>query len=252
MLIYRMNADDISRKADQERVKQKKKNRWAWLNREQKPVFSPKSPDSWYVYTRIYPHYYNLFIWIYLVMTIGVVFLALYYMEGTMGDWAWYVGVIGIGLFLIRIIIHRTLKIARFSAYKTWRSTLPFKLTGWEKLGSFKNFPAGRFWNHASLKVIFLGVNSQTEKLVKDALYLFTVEANKCFYEGWSGMDGRRKWKNKESNITEGSANSAVVGDMYTCINVHLRAIQEQYGGIEKVVVEFSDSVSEVDPKSTD
>lgn len=173
-----------------------------------------------------------------------------------MGEWAKYTGLVFVGLFAIRLIIHFTLKIGRYSEYKKWRTNLPFELTGWEKLGTIENFPKGRYWNHySSLKVILRASHAtETEKLVKDALFLFCTEANKCFYEGWSGMDGRDLWKESEKDklTVTGSANSGVVGEMYTCVNKHIKAIHARFGDIVRVEIGFSDRVSEVTPNSTD
>src|SRR5688572_5656490 len=165
-----MNTDDISKLAEEERKRQENKTKKSWFNREEAPVFRRKSPESWFVYSRIYPYHFNLFIWIYIVMTIGVVFLSMYYMDET-DVWSFYVGIIALGIFGVRMLYHQAAKIIRFSGYKKWRQTLPFKLTGWDKLGSFKYFPAGRYWNTCSLKVVLRpGTNYDSEKVVKDAL----------------------------------------------------------------------------------
>ncbi|MFI5203927.1 MAG: hypothetical protein ACHQF2_05470 [Flavobacteriales bacterium] len=254
-----MNTDEISKKAEKERERQKKK-KWKFrLNREEKPVFSPSSPESWWVYSRIYPYHWNVFIWIYLVLTIGIVFFGLYYMEYNSAEWMWYTGIIGIGLFTLRITVHNTLKIIRYFSYRNWRKTLPFTLTGWDKIGSVEHFPGAQYWNQeARVKVTLKGsLKGDGQRLVKDALFLLTVEANKCFYTpgmvqaGYLG-DIRKKWKVEHDTTVVGSANGAVLGDMYQCIHKHLRAIQNAHGIIDSVKVEFSDSNDKVEPISTD
>jgi hypothetical protein len=250
-----MSIDEISRKAEEERKKQAKREKKPWYNREDKQGFQSYSPDGWYVYSRIYPYYYNIFLWIFIIMTMGIVFTAMYYFESS-GEWSLYTGLVFLVLFAVRVGIHLLLKIYRFSEFKKWRKTLPFQLKGWETLGSFKNFPRGHYWNYyCSLKVnLRSSINQDADKLINDALFVFCTEANKAFYEAGFGMDGRDKWveDKTEKFKVKGSANAAVVGDMYLCIHKHLRAIHQNYNNIAGVEVEFGNRVTKIEPPSTD
>lgn len=256
-----VNPDDISELADWERKKEKKRG-------ENKPVqkrsrdWQPKSCDSWYVFRRIYPIYPNFFWWFFGVLTLGIVFISIYF--STAGNrpadqWSLYIGLGFIGLFMLRLLIHHAMKIMAFNRYKGWRQKLGFQLNGWEVLGRKKDFPKTHHWDkQVEYTVQVESFASQAvRKTIHDALYLFNRKANGCFYEKYfvqSGYSGeiRVKWNFSNELSVTGSADDTVMGYMYLNIVDYLKPIHEKHRVIRSVDIKFSGHVYEVEPPSTD
>lgn len=244
----RMKPEDINKLAEKEKSRDKKSRRWGKEISVVKPRFRPASPESWRVYTRIYPYYYNVFVWFFLVFTVGFVCFFLYYLQ-VKDDRLWYGGLIATGIWLIRVGIHWGIKIVRFSTYKNWRRSIPFQIKGWEILGSKENFPSHTYWDdrvevRVNSKITF---TPEEKKAIQNALYLLTKKANKCFYDTEGLFDGRKKWIQPDELIASGSANAAVMGEIYLFLNVYLRGIQNAYGNIASVEISCSGKLSEVE-----
>jgi hypothetical protein len=148
------------------------------------------------------------------------------------------------------MIIFQTVKIFSFFKYKNWRKTLNYKLIGWDNLGTQKKFPKAEHWDlDVELKInVKEPVPVEAAKTLKDALFLLNTKANKCFYElnfsqsGFSG-DIRHRWKFIEAYTVAGSADSSVLGQIYECLNKHIRTIQEKWSFIESVMITFSNRI---------
>ncbi|HYG51587.1 MAG TPA: hypothetical protein VD905_11830 [Flavobacteriales bacterium] len=256
-----VNPDDISGMAEREKEKEKKRG-------QQKPKqtiphsFAPRSCESWYVFSRIYPHYPNFFWWVFVVLTLGIVFLAICFSTGIsrpVGQWSFYTGMGFIGLFILRLLVHHIMKITAFGRYKDWRQKTGFTINGWEKLGMREDFPKIHHWD----KLVEYTVNVEgftteaVRKTIHDALYLFMVRANNCFYEknfiqtGYSG-EIRTKWNFSGELSVAGSANEMVMGHMYLNVVNYLKPIHEKHRVIKAVDIKYSGEIRQVEPPSTD
>jgi len=248
-----MDSGDISRKADAERAKQK--NQKVPLPVEE-PRFIPSSPESWKIFKRIYPDAPNLFIWVYIILTLGVVCLTIYWTSYEVE--ALYSGLGLIALFLLRMIYHFVTRFIAFGKYKHWRDQLGFEVHGWNDLGKHPEFPQACYWDMQVRYEVHVSNNSQeVKKLVNDALFLFVSEANKCFYSpdfvqsGFVG-DIRHKWEFANELAVNGSASEWIVGLIYRNISEYMRTIHASHHCISSVHVTFSNKIYKVAPVSTD
>ncbi len=246
-----MDPEDIKRKAEAERQKQNKIARKNSANKSfayDRKHFQPSSANSWRVYNRIYPYYYNVFIWFFIVATLGFVCLVIYYIE-TRSVYMLYAGLAFLGAVALRILMHWALKIIRFSSYKNWRGTLGFQVHGWDKLGTIENFPNEKYWFPTVEVNVIANPNMTQEQAdtVHAAMYLLTVEANRCFYAMETHHhDSRARWSAGDLNAF-GSANASVMGDIYKCINIHLRIIHNKYNCIKQVNISYSGELRKIE-----
>lgn len=253
-----MDPDKISEEAKQERERQTRLNNKKKSEIVSGKSFQEKSPESFYVFHRIYPYYYNFFLWFFMVFTLGIVALFLYFFE-TSDERVLYAGIFFCSAFALRLLVFWTVKLFRFRYYKNWRKDLPFELTGWENLGSSKNLPASRVWDrYTEVKVILKSNAIAMEKqLVKDAVYLFCTRSNEWFYTanqvqaGYAG-DIRVKWEMTDEHTAKGSANGPVLGCCYLLVDQYLRAIQNKYDCIARVEVNFSKNFITIEPPDSD
>ena len=246
-----MDPDEISRHADKERRKKKKEEEEAAQDaiEVEPPAKPPVAADSFYVYSRIYPSKFRLMLWIFFAAGTGIAFLMTWALNEA-DIWSLYVGLAMIGIFLIRWTIEWIMKLATYNTYKNFRKHLPFTLEGWEKLGTQRDQLKLQHWGHdCAVEVTVKNGTSEADiKRINDALMLFTANANRQFYEGQFGSDGRKKWDFKHVLKVTGSADVGVIGEMYKLVQVYLKSIHQQYPVIEKVHVVLSDDISEVKP----
>lgn len=243
-----MDPEEISRQAKKERNKEKKTS--SKKTTKKKTKARSHSWDSFYVYQKIYPSKFNLILWIFFVGSIGAVFIFLWLLSDDFGLWSLYLGIGLIALFMLRILVDFFTKVFTFNTYKNFQKNLPFGLVGWDKLGSKRNFLKPQFWAiDSTVEVVLLdGVLNADIKRINDAIVLFTANANKCFYEGRFGSDGRKKWTLNNILMTTGSADIAVAGEMYRLIRVYLKSIHGKYPVVKEVRVIFGNEVYEVEP----
>jgi hypothetical protein len=191
----------------------------------------------------------NFMLW-FLLNVLGAVFLGLYFFDSEIGIWSLYLGISFVIIFLIRWMINSIATAATYNTYKKFQSHLGFQLSGWEKLGSYPNQLNTLCWSYKSSIEVILKADVKNEfiKLIDDSLYLFTVDADKEFYEAEIGGDGRMKWVRAENHKVQGSSNDRVIGKMYILLTVYLKSIQEKYGPIEEVKITFDSNIFEVNP----
>lgn len=248
-----MTPDDISRQA--ERIRQhrsRKRKPFSWNRMFSSRKDRQRSPYSYWVYSRIYPHGFNVFIWVFLVLTAGFVSFAVWYLERT-ADWVFYMGMGFVGLFALRWLVYFLGKVFTYSRYRNFFRQAPFAISGWDRLGS-RNFPQYDHWILKSAVEVRCkpGVSAEEQKRVNDALLLFNQRANKCFYAanqvqaGFAG-DPRDKWRFETPLRVIGSANSGVMGEAYILMHRHLAVIQQHYACIEAVVFDCHGEARKVD-----
>jgi hypothetical protein len=252
-----MDPEKIRQEAERERMRDSWKSE-SRKGRKSGKSFRPSSADSWHVYNRIYPGSFNIFIWVFLMLTLGIIGVMVYWLDKTQPVWVLYGGLFFIGVFLARLAVHWLIKIARFGAYTRWRKTLPFTLHGWGKLGQSPNFPRNLYWQLESSVTVQLKQSAPADvrELVKDALFLFTKKANSWFYaadgvQAGFANDPRMKWQLTSAQSVAGSSDSGVAGEIYRLVNGHLRSIASTYGMIESVTVRW-ESLYKIEAISAD
>jgi hypothetical protein len=246
-----MEIEDITNQAEKERRRQ--------INTKKKDIQIPKivekkaiTPESWKIYKEISPVRFNMFFWIFIVLTFFVCF-GIYFVEKN--KLVLYCSICTGTLFLFRISLHCLGLVVGFQKYKNWRKTLSYKLNGWESISKFKNFPEYEFWDiDVEVHVIPKeGHNPEAKKALSDALFLFITNANKCHYElnfsqeGFSG-DIRKKWKTNGNLGASGSANSSVLKYLYIALNKYFRIINDKWDAIDEINVDFSGNIRKVKP----
>lgn len=241
-----MTPEEISKKAQEEKEK---------LNHQKLPkpekIPTPKTYNafSFKVYRRICPGRINVMLW-FMLNVPALVFYLLYYLDPDYGIWMLYTGFSFTGVFLLRWSIDFIQTMLTYKEYKNFLSGLGYKVEGWEQLGSRPNQLNRFYWSYQSFIGVELkeGENKAHAKLIDDALFLFTVNANKFFYEARFGGDGRKKWETVDERKVMGSSNIGVIGQMYVLLNVYLKSIQEKYQLISVVRVYFDSEIFEVEP----
>lgn len=246
-----MNPEDISKKAEQARQKNKKVKSVAKIPRKKTPA--SHAAFGFYTYSRIFPGGMNTMLW-FMLNVVAVVFIALYYLDKSMGVWALYAAATCTGIFLIRWLIDLAYKASTYGTYKNFITDIGFEVQGWSTLGSYPNQLKARYWSKETRIEITTKEHSdeRADKLIQDALYLFIQDAHKAFYQAEMGGDGRTRWKQEGHYILKGSANIGVYGAMYTLLHVYLRSIQQQYPVIMAVKIYFDKEIFEVSPPSSD
>jgi hypothetical protein len=247
-----MDPDEISRKAEEERQKEKLRKEELAAEQSKEKIPQEKtsfSSDSFKVYAKIFPSKFKLMLWIFFALGLGAVQIFLWVL-GDMGIWALYSGSIMVGAFLVRLGIEQLRKIFTYGAYKNFRKNSPFEITGWEKLGTNADLLKAQYWAFDSSVEVITKEGTSTENIqrVNDALQLFISEANKHFYEGRFGSDGRAKWSFNHVLKVTGSADTMVIGEMYRLMSIYLKSIYTKYPVIKTVKVVIGDRVDEVKP----
>lgn len=253
-----MNADDIRRQAEQERQKEARKNRRRNKRRSGPRPFTPQGPESWHVFTRIYPHDPNRLLWVALPLVLAVSGWVMLMINWKRHVWllpyTLAVTALPVAVYLLTYIRKRL----QYPAYKTWRRGLGFPVNGWDRLGASENFPRTEYWDDLLTVEIQLKNTASTEtiKLAEDILYLFTIAANKGFYsaeQAQAGLAGdiRNKWKKTGTLTVAGSADGYVMGQLYLGIDKNLRAVQQQTGVVQAVSLSFSKRVYRITPEQT-
>ncbi len=244
--------------ANAEREKLSRKHEKSKKSIAKKKIFIPHSCDSWYVYNRIVPLHIIVFLWVYVVLTLGIIAFGMYYTESN-DVRLWYAGAILCSAFGLRLIIHWIIKLIQFTTYKNWRKNLQFTLVGWEKLGSESNFPKKYHWyDEVVVEVKLKNLSSSlNESLVKDALFLFTCNANKNFHSAnqvQSGFMGdiRKTWSMGDGTIAKGSADGTVMGQLYVFLHKHLSAVQKEKNCIDKVEINYHGKIHKIEPPDSD
>lgn len=238
-----MTPEEIQRKAEEERLKQEKlrAKKDADALEEIPQAFVPESPESWRIFNLIHLGF-SRFPWVFAFNGLGFISLFMYW-GFQMGSIEWLYCSIGFFSLAAIVFIQRFIrKRIAFKTFKTWRHTLPFALNGWEKIGAYKDFPQDSYWiMEAGIEIKLKSTSPEMTGLVSDALFLFTVEANKGFYEpdfvqqGFSG-EIRKEWKMFKGDLsTQGSADGYVLGRIYVLCNQYLRGIHDKHGCIDAV-----------------
>jgi len=247
-----MSLDEISKSAEKER---EKNNRPKKDYSPKEKIFRPLSPESWKIYRQIYPYSIS-FPFIFLNLIVITVFISIYFLDKS--EWQLYVATIFAGIIFVRLIIHFSLKIIRFSHYKKWRNDLGFSIIGWDYLGSNPEYPMTYQWNKEIVFKINFKETAQNEerKLMHDALYLLTSNANKQFYNlddvqaGFVG-DIRVKWIINDKLTAVGSGDGGVLGEIYLSIDKHFRKIHEKYKCINSIEITFSKYTFKAEPPTS-
>jgi hypothetical protein len=247
-----MGLDEISKAAEKER---EKNNRPKKEYAPKEKIFRPVSPESWKIYSLIYPYSIS-FKFIFFSFIITTTFLTIYFTGGY--AWSLYLTLVFGGIIFIRVLLYYILKIARFSNFKKWRTSLNFPINGWDYLGTNPDYPKTYEWDRdITLKINFKeSALNEERKLMHDALYLFTSNANKCFYAledvqaGYMG-DIRKQWVINDKLTASGSGDDSVLGEIYLSIDKHFRKIHEKYQCINSIDIIFSKKTFKAEPPST-
>lgn len=248
--MHDMKLEDISDRANRERIKQKKSR----ARKLAPPPPKPKkelTPESWQVFDLIYTRYMDLFFWYFIVLTLGFVFGGLYLLSNL--DWACYPALGFFSLFTLRLITHQVAKRIDYMKFKHWRERLGFPVHGWEHIVDNKDFFKSEHWDLDVGLTISLKapVPREALKLIDDSLFIVITEANKVFYElnfsqsGFSG-DIRKKWAKAGPMGVKGSASGYIVGLLYVLITEYLRSIHQKWGVIQEVTLHFSGQVRQM------
>jgi hypothetical protein len=200
--------------------------------------------DSFYVYSRIYPNRFNWMLWS-LVGGSGIV-LVITSMREKNGKWECYAGLVLVAVFLSRYISIQLMKLLTYKTYKTFREHIGFSVNGWDSLVKNPELMKAQFWAlDSSVEIVMKPTASENDRtFVKDALFLFTTEANQRFYKG--SNDGRTKWKVEKPLHAVGSADVAVSGDIYNLLQNYLKPIHQKTGCIQSVNVVWDENVQYV------
>ncbi len=251
--MYSKKLEKLARQKLSEQERNKNKERRAANRRKNTPPSADVNVDGWHVYTRLYPHHFNIFIWVFIVLTLGFCSFIVYWL-GPRSKWLLISGIVLTGAFLLRWGIYWLLKVLRYRNFKTWRSRLPFKLKGWDAVWKNNEFDGFKKWYKSM--VVSVETDSSLSDLsnsIKNALIVFRAEANKCFYapnfvqSGFVG-DIRKKWSVTGNVEATGSANQTVLGELYVLIDQHLRLLHEELGGIQSVEISIEGNICSVDP----
>lgn len=243
-----MKLEDISSLAAREREKQKK-------SRERKPAGAKPikeiTPESWQVFNLISTRYMNIFLWYFIVLTLGIVFLLMYFA----GNWSWslYPALFLCTLFLIRFMGHQLLKLIDYQKFKNWRKRLPFQVIGWEHIIDNRDILKDEHWYLDVGVAISLKQATPKEalKVIDDSLFILITEANKSFYElnfsqvGFVG-DIRKKWTKTGPTEARGSAYGYILGLIYRLITTYLHSVQKKWDVIQSVTVDFAGRVCHI------
>ncbi|MBC8110009.1 MAG: hypothetical protein H7Y04_03010 [Verrucomicrobia bacterium] len=247
-----MKAEEIKKRAEKERKRQSRR-KFRFPKFAKPKGFQPVSPESWRIYSRIYPGRLNHLVWFLGVLTLAFSSFILYWI--TPSSWALYAGLFLSGAFLIRMGIYFAVKLLSFNKFKNWRKTLPFDVQGWDSLGQKEDFPNYTTWDtHVQIEIkVKPQITSEIYSLIDDACFIFISEANKCYYEPepvQAGFFGeiRHKWRLDNERILHGSANASVLGEIYLLINRYLRSIHQKYQIITSVHIQFSKKAYKVAP----
>lgn len=246
-----LSPEEIHQKAEQERQKQairaRKQNR-----SPRAKIYRPLHPESRRVFHRIYPHQPDFRLWVLLPLMLCTVGFTMYLIDRR--HFAWMLPY-SIGLCAVPVAAYLFTMLREwidYRTYKNWRINLGFPVHGWDRLGESEKFPRYKYWDNLSVTVqLKPNAAAGTVKLVDDVLFLFAAAASGSFYvadqvqPGASG-DLRKKWGKTGPLTVSGSANSMVMGQLYLCIQQHLRVVQLQTHSIESVHLAFSKNIFEV------
>jgi hypothetical protein len=146
-----MDAEEIKKRAAKERKRQSRP-KFRFPTFAKPKGFQPVSPESWRIYSHIYPGRLNQLVWFLGVLTLAFISFMLYWIESL--AWALQAGLFLSGAFLIRMGIYHAVKILSFNKFKNWRKTLPFELQGWDSLGQKEDFPNYTTWDtHVQIEI---------------------------------------------------------------------------------------------------
>jgi len=125
-----------------------------------------------------------------------------------------------------------------FTAFRKWRTRLPFELKGWEKWVDAPNFTKTTSWrSQASVEIVW----TQNEKLhaedVQAILSLFCQKANDLYYETDNFSDIRKKWTFLD-NTAKGSLNNRIAHLLYLFILKELSPLAKDVKGISCLILD--------------
>lgn len=254
LILFMPAANDIHRKAAAARKKQAHKKA-AVKESPRQESFIPLHAESRQVFNAIYPHRPRFLPWIMLPLVLATIAWTLWLISRNQFSWL-FPYAIGFSAFPVVVTVFTFFrKRIDYLGYKNWRAGLGFPVNGWDQLGQTKESLHWRYWDQLLTVSVNLkeGSPPELEKLAEDILYLFTIEANKCFYaadpvQPMTAGDLRREWTMPGTLSAEGSANCTVMGELYLCITNHLRDLQQNNPVIETVELRFSGQVLEVQP----
>lgn len=239
-------ADNIHQKAEAARKKQAQRK--AGKKQAPGPVpFMPLHPESRQVFYAIYPHQPRFLLWVMLPLLIATTGWVLWLIDRKQfaGLFPYAIGFSAVPVVVYIFIFFR--KRIDYISYKKWRTNLGFPVNGWDQLGQKKEFLYWRHWDELlSIDIqIKEGTPPELIKLAEDIVFLFTIEANKCFYtadpvQPGAACDLRKEWTMTGTLSAAGSANCTVMGELYLSITNHLRDLQNNFPCIEAVNLVFS------------
>jgi hypothetical protein len=253
-----MNKNDINslhKKAEKERLRQA-----AAAENKGKKVrpFIPLAAGSKKIFYKIYPYRPNIFLWTMLPLFAAVTGWVMFAIDRKANQsllpYTIAATCLPVIVYLITIL---RIELA-YPGYKNWLNRIGFAVNGWDHLGQSEKFLGSNYWDDMlQVEIVLINMTDDAAlKLSADALFLFTVAANKTFYtaeQAQAGLAGdiRKKWKTLISLTAAGSANLAVMGKLYHFINIILSGIHKQQQNIKAVNLTFSNHLYEITPERT-
>lgn len=193
-----------------------------------------------------------MFLWVFIVLMLGILALTLFYIELDDQLWLFYLGVGLIGAFLLRLGIQQIVKLAGYSSYKKWCNEPGIPLSGWDEIGSFPNWPKATYWNKkVTLSIDLSNDDVGIKKEVNSALKHFVESANNSFYTAGdlqvgSTGDPRMKWHFNHPLSVSGAADGPVMGHLYFLLSKEIKAIHQKHGAIAAASISFHQDIRRV------
>lgn len=241
-----MKSDQLAAKAAAARAK---------VPKGDKPPKPPKVPkplgesDSWAVFKAIYPSWSGRLFGVQLLM--GMVITGLLAVWLTSKQIVLVYIAAGAGLLLVGLLLaSRVERRIAYERYLAWRRRMPFRVEGWEVLGTRADYPDGLMWDkRVTLTIRLSNPSARLEAALGDAMFLLCKAANRHFYEqnfvqkGYAG-DRRDNWTyNADTHSAVGSANWRILWELHLAVRNDLKDLQEELRGIEAVSFSFSGDV---------
>lgn len=252
-----LDAEEIHRQAEKARLKDTQRKRRKGKSKSG-PSLMPVAAESRRVFHRIYPHNPNFFLWIMLPLILATIGWVMIYLNWK--RWQWMMPyTISITLFPVLVYgFTRIREMIDYLSYRNWRDSLGFPVNGWDRLGQSPNFPRLQYWDDSLIVQVILKPSAGADiiRLTEDLLFLFSKEANSYFYAAdqvQAGMAGdiRNKWIKSGYLEVAGSADGAVMGQLYLLIHKKIRALHQGSNLVEAVNLKFSKRVYQITPVQT-
>ena len=120
-----------------------------------------------------------------------------------------------------------------FFRFSSWRSRLPFDLTGWQKLVDFSEFGNEELWRHCKIELLLSEESPDASAAYQAALMVFSEKANQCYFRA-NGADQQKEWK-ADGLTASGSANRHVARKIKQLCEGNLTRLKRKDGFMKEV-----------------